>query len=71
MPEFEVIKLEIGKLELKPADVLVIRLPRGTDPHTVKAVEDYTRANLPDKVKFMVVSDAIELSVVHPRKDSK
>ena len=62
--DFEVIKLEVGKLALTPADVLVIRLKQGTDSATVKAIEDYVRGILPSKVKFMVVSDAVGLSVI-------
>jgi hypothetical protein len=68
MEKFEVIKLEINKLTLTPADVLVIRLKQGTDGATVKAVEDYVRGVLPSKVKFMVVSDAVELSVIRGKK---
>jgi len=66
--DFEVIKLEVGKLALTPADVLVIRLKQGTDSATVKAIEDYVRGILPSKVKFMVVSDAVGLSVIRSKK---
>jgi hypothetical protein len=64
MPDFEVIRLEIEKMMLSPGDTFIVRLPSGTDPMQVRAVEDYTRGKIPEGVKLLVISDRVELGIV-------
>lgn len=66
MSEVETIALEVGKLELRPGDVLVARVPDdwliGEAATTVRKVLDKA---LPDGVEPLVVPLSVELTVLH------
>lgn len=61
----EVLRLEIGKLELKPGDILVARLPIDTSDLISARIWDNLKALLPEDIKCLVMRGNVELGIIH------
>lgn len=62
---YDVVRLEIAKLELKPGDTLVVRGDFQTSDEFARMVER-VRAIIPSGVSVLVTRPGVELSVVSP-----
>jgi hypothetical protein len=58
------VELHIAKLELKPGDILVLRLDHKLSDETCNWLRDNMRRVLPEGVKAMVLDKDADLSVV-------
>ena len=61
----EILKLEIGKLELSPGDILGVKILDGpVSMEMYDAVKRSIDEFLPDRIKALVYSDEIELGII-------
>ena len=63
-PDLEVLRVEIAKLELKPGDILAVRVPLGTPAKMIERINEHLREILSPENKGFVYTDAVELSVI-------
>lgn len=54
----------IRRLEVKPGETVVVRLPMTATEDTLDEFCEVFKKNLPDGVRCLIVSDDIELTVV-------
>lgn len=57
-------QLQIGKLSLKPGDVLVAKFTPSPSQEVARRAAEYIRPLLPEGVKLMVVGPEVDLSVI-------
>lgn len=64
----EVVRIEVGKLQLLPGDTLVIRCPEGWAPCQITQYAEYLRAQktVPDGVKLLMLPAGAESGVLLP-----
>jgi hypothetical protein len=55
---------EIGKLDLAPGDILVVKVDRMIPSETADRIAAHVKPKLPDGVQVLVIDPAIELSVL-------
>jgi len=55
---------EIGKLELNPGDILVVRMPGHIPRQHWNKISEQVRGSVPDSVKILLISDGIRLSTM-------
>lgn len=61
----ETIELEsISRLDVKPGETLVLRMPYRLSPQNVAAIEQRVRPHLPDGVRLLVIERDVEPFVV-------
>ena len=62
--KYEVVKLAIEKIDLKPGQTLVIRWPKIPVAEEVEHASRVIRESIPEGTKFMHIFGDIELSVI-------
>lgn len=66
--EVNVLKLEIGKLNIRQDEVLVVSVPDDTLPSRVERLMQVLTNVLPPKTKCFVYRGEIEMSVIHDER---
>jgi hypothetical protein len=62
--DLQVLKVEIAKLELNPSNVLVVRVPVGTEHPAISNLEAGLRLMLGGSQPFVIVTDEIKFTVL-------
>lgn len=60
----EVVKLEIGKLDLQAGDLFVVRVPNSWTVIRIKTMNDFLKGFVPEGVKCMVLTSDMTIDVV-------
>lgn len=58
------LEVAITKLELRPVDILVVKVSRRLDPDLINRLTRHMQAMRADGGKVLVTDDAVEISVV-------